>query len=134
HDLADGGPLLRGDLDEVEVGLARHLQRLGGRDQAELLPLGADQPDGADADLLVDPLVPFLRWCVTVGWWNALDSFVVRGHTLLGPRSGREPHAPHGARARPGGSTTSSPVDVSRQAAGRAVRPDVRQTRREWFC
>ena len=54
HDLADRRPFVGGDLDQVEAGLAGHLQGLGGRDDAELLAVGADQADGADADLFVD--------------------------------------------------------------------------------
>ena len=43
EDLADRRPLVGGHLDEVEVGLAGHLQGLGGRDDAQLLAVGADQ-------------------------------------------------------------------------------------------
>ena len=55
HDLADGRPLLVGHLDQVQAGLAGHLQGLGRRDDAVLLALGPDQADGTDPDLLVDP-------------------------------------------------------------------------------
>ena len=55
HELADRGPCQRGDLDEVEVGLLRQLQRLLDADDADLLPVGADQPHLGDADAVVDP-------------------------------------------------------------------------------
>src|SRR5262249_8559949 len=57
HDLAHRRPLVGGHLDEVEVGLAGHLHRLRGGDDAELRAAGADQANRADADFLVDPLL-----------------------------------------------------------------------------
>src|ERR687885_695271 len=55
HELADRGAGQRGDLDQVEVGLLRQLQRLLDADDADLLPVGADQPHLGDADAVVDP-------------------------------------------------------------------------------
>src|SRR5262249_1123150 len=76
HDLADRRPLLGGHLDQVELCLAGHLQGLRGRDDAELFAVGADQPHGADADLLVDPLVRLsIMLRVTVAGTNTLASF-----------------------------------------------------------
>ena len=53
EDLADRRPLVGGHLHQVQAGLPRLLQGLRGRHDAQLLPLGADQADRADADLLV---------------------------------------------------------------------------------
>ena len=57
EDTADRRTIIRSHLDQVEVGLARQFQRLRGRHDAELLPVGADQAHGADADLFIDPLI-----------------------------------------------------------------------------
>jgi hypothetical protein len=55
--------------------LAGHLQRLGGRDDAQLISVGPDEPNRADADLLVDPLVLLLAVVrVTVAGTNLVPS------------------------------------------------------------
>ena len=43
------------DLDQVEVGVLGALEGIGDLDDAELLAVGADQPDLGNADALVDP-------------------------------------------------------------------------------
>ncbi|GAB6897966.1 hypothetical protein JCM9957A_10560 [Kineosporia succinea] len=55
HELADRRPRLRGDFDEVEVGLLGETQRVFYPDDADLLPVGADQPHLWDADTVVNP-------------------------------------------------------------------------------
>src|SRR5262245_60878381 len=68
HDLADGRALGGGDLDEIEACFPRHLQRLGGRNDADLFTLGPNQAHGADADLFVDPLmVAAVVWSKAIG-------------------------------------------------------------------
>jgi hypothetical protein len=61
-----------------------------------LLALDADQPDRADADLLVDPLLVVVGWSVAVTRGNTLFSFLVgergpapagRGRTVLPTRA-----------------------------------------------
>src|SRR5262249_54824565 len=92
EDLAHGGSLVGGDLDEVEVGLACHLHGLGRGHHAELFAVDADQADGADADLLVDPLttvVLLLR--MTVGGGNTSISFQTRERSTLAPAPGGAP-------------------------------------------
>ena len=50
------------DLDQVEIALLRVRKRLGGLDDADLLPVLADQPDFGYANPVVDPsLVPLRR-------------------------------------------------------------------------
>src|SRR5262249_14662408 len=69
HDFANGGLLQRRDLDEILTGLARHLQGLRGRDDPDLLSVGADQADGADANVLVDPRLRFaVISTITIKW------------------------------------------------------------------
>ena len=54
-----GRPGLGSDLDQVEIALLRHLERLLGVDDADLLAVLVDQANLANADALVDPrLVP----------------------------------------------------------------------------
>src|SRR5262249_16961169 len=53
HNLADRRPLLGRHLDQVQAGLASHLQRLRGRYEAVLLTGSADETDGTNAYLLV---------------------------------------------------------------------------------
>ena len=54
-----GRARVRGDLDQVEVAVLRHLERLLGVDDADLLAVLVDQANLAHADALVDPsLVP----------------------------------------------------------------------------
>src|SRR5262249_24768618 len=82
EDLADGRPLLRRHLDEVQVGLAGHLQRLRGRHHAELLAVGPDQAHRTDPDLLVDPLAAVLLMRMTfVRRRNTRFSFSTSGTT-----------------------------------------------------
>src|SRR6478672_7034400 len=54
HELADRGASLRGDLDEVEVGLLGQLECLVGRHDPNGLTVGSDEPDLGYADPLVD--------------------------------------------------------------------------------
>jgi hypothetical protein len=53
HDLADRRVRLRVHLDEVEVGFARDALGLRGRDDTELVALGADDSDLGNANALV---------------------------------------------------------------------------------
>jgi hypothetical protein len=55
HKLADRRPCLRGDLYKVEVSLLGETQRVFNPDDADLLPVGADQPHLWDADPVVNP-------------------------------------------------------------------------------
>ncbi|GAA3626642.1 hypothetical protein GCM10022223_49950 [Kineosporia mesophila] len=55
HELADRRPRLGGDFDKVEVGLLGETQRVFDPDDADLLPVGADQPHLWDADTVVNP-------------------------------------------------------------------------------
>src|SRR5262249_23124524 len=90
HDPADGRPLLGGHLDQIELCLAGHLQRLGGRDDAQLLPVDPDEPNRADADLLVDALVLLLAVVrVTVAGTNLVPSLARWERAAAGPRPGR---------------------------------------------
>src|SRR5262249_28824148 len=78
EDLAHRRGLVGGDLDEVEVGLAGHVERLRRRHDAQLFAVGADQAHRTDADLLVDArtavLFPLLR--LTIGRTNtSISSF-----------------------------------------------------------
>ncbi len=52
--LADGRAGVRGDLDQVEVGVLGKAQGNLGADDADLLPAGTDEPDLGDADPIVD--------------------------------------------------------------------------------
>jgi len=54
HELTDRRPCRRGNLDQVEIGLLREPERLGDRDDPNLLALGADKPDLRGADAVVD--------------------------------------------------------------------------------
>ena len=54
HEAADGRHRVGRHLDQVEATLARHLERIECRDDADLLPFLVDQPDLADADALID--------------------------------------------------------------------------------
>src|SRR6478735_7689161 len=54
HELADRGASLRGDLDEVEVGLDGKLECLVGRHDANGLAVGSYEPDLGYADPVVD--------------------------------------------------------------------------------
>jgi len=55
HELADRRSGLRRDLDEVEIGLLGETQRVFNPDDADLLPVRADQPHLWDADTVVNP-------------------------------------------------------------------------------
>jgi hypothetical protein len=55
HELADRRSGLGRDLDEVEIGLLGETQRVFNPDDADLLPVGADQPHLRDADTVVNP-------------------------------------------------------------------------------
>lgn len=55
HELTDRRPGLRRDLDEVEIGLLGETQRVFNPDDADLLPVRADQPHLWDADTVVNP-------------------------------------------------------------------------------
>src|SRR5260370_21263328 len=57
HDLAHGRPLVGGYLDKIELGFPGHVQVLRGLNHSQLVPIGGNQADGTDADLLVDPLI-----------------------------------------------------------------------------
>jgi hypothetical protein len=57
HDLAHGRLLEGGHLDKIQQRFAGHFQGLRGWHDADLLSGGTDQPDLADANLLVDPLM-----------------------------------------------------------------------------
>jgi len=54
HELADRGSGLRRDLHQIEVGLLRKAHGLADRHDADLLTLGADEPDLGNADPVVD--------------------------------------------------------------------------------
>ena len=54
HELGDGRTCVRGDLDEVEVGVLGKAQGNLGADDADLLPTGTDESDLGDADPIVD--------------------------------------------------------------------------------
>ncbi|GED11775.1 hypothetical protein CCE02nite_37740 [Cellulosimicrobium cellulans] len=54
HELGDGWPGVRGDLDEVEVRVLGKAQGNLGADDADLLPAGTDESDLGDADPIVD--------------------------------------------------------------------------------
>src|SRR5207249_12277427 len=86
EELADGRPLLRRHLDEIQVGLTGQLHRLRGRDHPELLAVGPDQADRTDTDLIVDPLSAILLRMTFVRWRNTRVSFVV-----LDPTGATEP-------------------------------------------
>src|SRR5262249_50320080 len=78
EDLAHRRPLVGRHLDQVEVGLAGHVQRLGGRHDAELFAVGADQAHRTYADLLVDAgaAVLFALLRLTIGRTNtSISSF-----------------------------------------------------------
>jgi hypothetical protein len=55
ENFANGWPFIRGDFHQIEAGLLSLLKSLSGWDQAQLLSLDADQANGTNADLLVDP-------------------------------------------------------------------------------
>ena len=55
HELGDGRTRHRGDLDQVEIGLGRQPQRVLDAHDADLLPVGADQPHFGDANAVIDP-------------------------------------------------------------------------------
>ena len=65
EDLTDGRALVRGDLNEVESRLAGQVEGLLRRHDAELLAIDANEADGTDADLIVDPKAPILL-CVAI--------------------------------------------------------------------
>ena len=52
--LQTGGRAIGRDLDEIEVGLLRHPQRLSDGDDADLLTLWPDKPNLGNADPVVD--------------------------------------------------------------------------------
>ncbi len=54
HELADRGSGLRRYLHQIEVGLLRKAHGLADRDDADLLTLGADEPDLGNTDPVVD--------------------------------------------------------------------------------
>ena len=54
HELDDRRAGVRGDLDEIEIDLLGQAQRLGDRDDADLLPFGSDKSDLGNADPVVD--------------------------------------------------------------------------------
>jgi hypothetical protein len=54
HDADDDGACGGCDLDEVESRFFGGPAGLLERDDADLLPAGADEPDGAEVDLVVD--------------------------------------------------------------------------------
>lgn len=54
-DLADRRDGRRGDLDEVIALALSERERTRRGNDAQLLPVGSDEPDGGNADLVVDP-------------------------------------------------------------------------------
>jgi len=54
HELADRRPGHRGDLDQVELCLLGQPERILDAHDADLLPLGTDEPHFGDADPVVD--------------------------------------------------------------------------------
>ena len=58
HDPADRRRRFRRDLDQVELPLLRDPERLGDRQDTELLALRADDPDFPRPNALVDPEIP----------------------------------------------------------------------------
>src|SRR6185369_14140464 len=61
HDAAHRGPLVRGDLDEVELLVQRQGEGVGRLHDAELLVVLVDDADLADADVVVDARAAILR-------------------------------------------------------------------------
>src|SRR5204862_4140973 len=59
HDLADGRTGRCGDLDKVEVFLARHLLGLSDRHNADLLSLMVDQAHFGGANQIIDAVFGF---------------------------------------------------------------------------
>src|SRR5262249_20774925 len=83
-------------LDQVEVRLAGHLLRLGGRHDAQLLPVGPDQPDRADPDLLVHARAAVLL-LLSVGRTRGNTSI-----SFLWGQGDSRPGTPIWTRGRPG--------------------------------
>jgi len=54
HELADGWAGVRGDLDEIEIGLLRQSQGFADRNNADLLTLGSDEANLGNADPVVN--------------------------------------------------------------------------------
>jgi len=52
---------VRGDLHEIKPFALREGERARGRDDTERLAVSADQADGRDADLIVDPEFRYRR-------------------------------------------------------------------------
>jgi hypothetical protein len=62
HDPADGRPVVGRDFDEVEVGFAGFGERGIDSEDAQLRPIGANDTDGRNANLLVDTSLLIRRW------------------------------------------------------------------------
>ena len=59
HDATDRGSLVGCDFDQIQVGIASFCQCLVGADDSEQSTVGADNPNGRNSNLLVDPLRAF---------------------------------------------------------------------------
>jgi hypothetical protein len=109
HELATGGRASGRDLDEVEIGLLRQLQRLLDADDADLLPVGADQPHlGTRMRSLIRGS---LMWCSFATSWR--PSRTKKGSRARTP--GASPHRPGTRRV---GTPTSASADGRRTLTG----------------
>src|ERR1043166_6298252 len=86
YDLADGWFFERRDFDEILAGLARHFHGLRGRDDAHLLPVGADEADRTDANVFVDSGLGFsMVSTITIKWRR--QSVVLLSLDMVAPRA-----------------------------------------------
>lgn len=87
HEPAHGGHRIGSHLDQIEATLARHLKRIEGGDDADLLAVLVDQPNLADPDALIDAGLD--------GSGNSLPPFPIAGESLTidntGTRRGQSP-------------------------------------------
>ena len=54
--------LVRGDLNQVQIGFTSFFQGLGSGNYAQLLSIDANEANGTDTDLLVDARPAVRRW------------------------------------------------------------------------
>ena len=74
HEPTHGGHGIGSHLDQVEATLARHLERIEGGNDADLLAVFVDQPDLANPDALIDAGLD--------GSGNSLPPFPIAGESL----------------------------------------------------